>query len=416
MSEKDTTSGRLEVYEGEKAQHVKAAEEIISKAQAEGRNLTESEKGEVKEHTTEAHRWNEKIKAERENRELMAHVAALGTSLEPVEKIDGKGAPRTIGEAFVASDSYKALLARGTTGKFSSVMELPEFGAVAGIVTEGTGANDDMILPQRIPGILPPVETPLGLTELFGTGTISQGNSVLLVREKIDAEASPPLPDNNADVVAEGNEKPASNIEFETDTATLSKIATVIKVSNEMLEDVEAMRSYLDGRLSTFVRQKREDTFVTQLLSQAGQTAAATDLTNGDNLFDAILSGAVKVQRAGGLAADGIAMSYLTWAELLTTKDDQGRYLSGGPFAGTDQRLWGRFRIAITERLGDDQIVVGAFAQGGTVWRKRGGVTVEATNSNEDDFLKNLVAIRAEERAVLFLQRPDAFAVVEVAS
>jgi hypothetical protein len=72
--------------------------------------------------------------------------------------------------------------------------------------------------------------------------------------------------------------------------------------------------------------------------------------------------------------------------------------------------------VAITERLGDGNVVVGAFREGGTIWRKGGGVSVDATNSNEDDFLNNLTAIRAEERAVLFLQRPDAFSVVSIVS
>lgn len=409
MADKESGVGVLEYLESEKARAVASAEAIVTKAEKEHRNLTDEEREEVKHYTTQAHGFNDKIKVERDNRELMDGISALSAQLSTSTETVVQGRARTFGEAFTQSESYKALLSRGTSGQWSTgPMNIPDFGAVAGIVTEGTGDNDEMLLPQRIPGIVEPVEPPLGLTDLFGSGIISNGNTVLLVRETVT--------DNNADVVPEGTEKPASDIQFNTETATLSKIATVIKVSNEMLEDVDAMRSYLDSRLSLFVRQKREDTLVTQLLAQATSTGSAGDLDGGDNTFDAILAGSVAVQRNGGLAADGVAMSMLSWADLLVTKDEQGRYLSNGPFTDTSQRLWGRYNIAITERLGDDDIVVGAFAQGGTVWRKRGGVTVEATNSNEDDFLLNLVAIRAEERAVLFLQRPAAFAVVNVGS
>jgi HK97 family phage major capsid protein len=45
----------------------------------------------------------------------------------------------------------------------------------------------------------------------------------------------------------------------------------------------------------------------------------------------------------------------------------------------------------------------------------RSGLTVEATNSNEDDFLKNLVAIRAEKRQALAVYRPTAFTEVRLA-
>jgi HK97 family phage major capsid protein len=231
---------------------------------------------------------------------------------------------------------------------------------------------------------------------------------VLLVKETVTVNA--------ANIVAEAAEKPASDIQFNTETATLTKIATVIKVSTEMLEDETAMATYLNSRLATFVRQRREDTFAVQLLAQAGQSAIAADV-DGENLFDAIIAGAVDCQRYGGLPADAVAMTILDWATLMVTKDGtNGQYFSGGPFQAPGNLLWGRYRIAITERLGDGNVVVGAFGAGGTIWRKSGGVSVEATNSNEDDFLTNLTAIRAEERAVLHLQRPDAFSIVSVES
>lgn len=403
-----------EYFTNEKALRVKRCEDIINTAKGQFRGITDEEREEIKALTTEAHEFNAKIKVEAENRQLAAAIAAL--SPNPVGDPEdasgmtmGNGKFLTIGDVFVNSDAWRALQERGTDlGKFTmGPVSLPEFGATTGIVTEGVGSNSEMFLPQRIPGILEPTERPLGLTDLFGSATVSQGNSVLLVKETVTSNA--------AAVVAEGAAKPASDIQFDTETATLNKIATVIKVSTEMMQDETAMRTYLNNRLATFVRQKREDTFATQLLAQAGQSAIAADV-GGDNLFDAIIAGAVDCIRYGGLPADAVAMTILDWATLMVTKDDQGRYLSGGPFQAPGNLLWGRYRIAITERLGDGNVVVGAFNAGGTVWRKSGGVTVEATNSNEDDFLKNLTAIRAEERAVLHLQRPDAFSIVSTTS
>ncbi len=43
---------------------------------------------------------------------------------------------------------------------------------------------------------------------------------------------------------------------------------------------------------------------------------------------------------------------------------------------------------------------------------RRGGVTVEATNSHDNYFALNLVAIRAESRAALCVFRPVAFTAV----
>ena len=398
----------LEYLESEKAGHVNAAKDILEAAGKEFRELTDVERGQVKEHTDEAHAINAKIKAEQDRRKLALALEALTPDSSTVGEAEAPRMGLTIGEAFTKSDAFAALQHRGFEGKFTmNPIQLPDFGAVAGIVSTDAGSNAEMILPQRIPGIETPVEQPLGLTELFSSSTVTGGNSVILVRETVT--------DNAAAVVDEGAEKPPSDIQFDTETVTLEKIATVIKVSTEALEDMEGLQSYLNARLPLFVRQAREDAFATQLLAEAGQFASAGEIL-GDNLFDAILAGAVDVFREGGLPADAVAMTMLDWATLMVTKDaTNGGYYSGGPFQAPGSLLWGRYRIAITERLGDGNVVVGAFAAGGTVWRKR-GLTVDATNSNEDDFLKNLTAIRAEERAVLFIHRPSAFAIVAVGS
>jgi HK97 family phage major capsid protein len=54
---------------------------------------------------------------------------------------------------------------------------------------------------------------------------------------------------------------------------------------------------------------------------------------------------------------------------------------------------------------------VGAFKLGAQVFRRQ-GITLETTNSNVDDFVKNLITIRAEERLALAVYRPLAFCTV----
>ena len=55
--------------------------------------------------------------------------------------------------------------------------------------------------------------------------------------------------------------------------------------------------------------------------------------------------------------------------------------------------------------------IVGAFRSQATIYR-RGGATVEATNSHSDLFLKDLTAVRAEQREALAVFRPSAFTVL----
>lgn len=400
----------MDYFKSEKDKHVKAAQDVIAKAQKEMRNLTDEERDEVKAHTTAATEFNSKIKAEMENKKMADDVAELGRALESEPESAAPGSPGTVGDAFVKSGGFQGLKNRGTPGnrgRFSigpiDVGYPNQFGATAGIVTEGVNAT--LLVPQRIPGIVGPVEPPLRLADLFGQAQAT-GNTVVLARETTTHNA--------AAIVAEGALKPASDIQFTVESVTLDKIATVIKVSTEMLEDETAMATYLNGRLGVFVRQREEYKLITDLFAQAGQNAVAADV-GGTNTFDAIAAGIRAVREFGGYEPDAVVMSALEAAKLVTAKTGQGIYYSGGPYVSGSNSPWG-LRMVVSQRIGDGIIVVGAFADGGTVWRKTGGVSVEATNSNEDDFLHNLVAIRAEERMKLFIYRPDAFVTVDIAS
>jgi HK97 family phage major capsid protein len=403
----------LNYFSTEKQKHLDAAKSITETAKQEVRGLTDDERNTIKTHMTAATEFDAKVRDLTDAENLQESIDKLGESMQmgTPEQADPSQA-RDIGGAFTASEAYRGLKARGTSGRFSiGPVEIPHWGRYgAATVLESTGDNGEMFTNtrQRIPGIQTPVEVRLGLADLFPSATIENGNSVVLVKETVTTNA--------AAIVAEGAAKPGSTIGFDTEVKTLEKIATVIKVSTEMMEDESAIASYLNNRLETFVLQQEEEEMVTDLLAGAGQTADANDVTGGVNLFDAIMAGAVKVRTEGGFDADAVAMSMNTYAGISVAKSTtSGDYYSGGPYGLPGQLLWGRFKVAIVDGLGDD-IVVGAFAQAGTVWRKRQGVTVEATNSNEDDFLKNLTAIRAEERMVLHLQRPDAFCTVTLNS
>jgi HK97 family phage major capsid protein len=100
-------------------------------------------------------------------------------------------------------------------------------------------------------------------------------------------------------------------------------------------------------------------------------------------------------------------------------KDANDQYMGGGFFSGAyggepgiawNLPIWG-LRTIVTPAVAAGSPIVGAFNVGATVYRK-GGVRVEATNSNQDDFVNNLVSIRAEERIAFAVRRPSAFVVI----
>jgi HK97 family phage major capsid protein len=66
--------------------------------------------------------------------------------------------------------------------------------------------------------------------------------------------------------------------------------------------------------------------------------------------------------------------------------------------------------VFVTNVLGAGTAIVGNFKQAASIFR-RGGITVEATNSHSDLFVKDISVIRAEERLALAVYRPQAFCV-----
>jgi HK97 family phage major capsid protein len=73
---------------------------------------------------------------------------------------------------------------------------------------------------------------------------------------------------------------------------------------------------------------------------------------------------------------------------------------------GAGDSLWGK-PVYVTGALGAGTVIVGN-SQAAQVW-KRGGLSVEATNSHGSNFVLNLTAIRAERRLGLAVYRSNGF-------
>ena len=116
-------------------------------------------------------------------------------------------------------------------------------------------------------------------------------------------------------------------------------------------------------------------------------------------------------------------MNPTNWGTIRLAKDSTGQYLGGGPWQGaygqqsqvstgyfSSSPLW-NMNVFVTNQIGVGTAVLGSFKQAAAIVR-RGGVTVEATNSHSDWFQKNLNMIRAEERLALAVYRPASFVVI----
>jgi len=389
------------------------AKAVTEYAAGEGRGMTEDEDAKLKGHLATVATLKE------QRTEIAAAVAtrdqikALGNEITEVidaPREDTRRRAKSIGEALVESEGYKAMLAGGLSGRWSSGAVEMEGKALLDSTAVGSDATG-LIQPDVQPGILPTLFQPLTVASLMASG---QTNSSL-VRYLVETVAT-----NGAAGVAESGSKPESALEFDAVDEPVKKLATFLPVTDEMIEDVAALQSYVNGRLSLFVRQEEERQLlsgnggdeIVGILNRDNVDAAPSSGADFANAADEILSGITAIRMAF-LEADAVVMNPLDWEGVATLKDQQGRYIGSNPFQGEQSpRIWGK-PVVVTQAIEQGTALVGAFAAASQIFRK-GGLSVEASNSHADFFQHNKTAIRCEERLALAVYRPQAFKTVDV--
>ena len=227
---------------------------------------------------------------------------------------------------------------------------------------------------------------PYGFADLFGQETIS-GNAYTFVQL---AEGSP------ATVVAEGGEKPDITTIPDVVTLPLTKVAGWIQESDELIEDADWLVSAIENRGVRALKIAKDAKVFTDL-----NTAISSAAISGGATEASILT-AISNVRANGYEPDTVAISPSDYATLVTASLSNSRTL-----LGPDYKTFLGIPIYQYANL-TNTIVVGAFKDGATVVGK-GGVRIEATNSDQNDFIHNLVKVRIEERLALAVRDPFAF-------
>ena len=425
-------------------EHVDAFQAIYDKAKDEKREVDTDERLEIESHVKAL----ETLKTERrENDENLATVQRvndlsreLGPAVDDAPRVKAYGEPldrvfKSMGEMFTESANYKDLVndykqsgGRLRQGASSGAVTLD----MKGTLLEGTGAAPGTggalanPVPQVVPGVVDKLFQQLTVADLILSGQAS-GNSLRYV---VEGTAT-----SGAAGVAEAGLKPESTLNLSTVDEPLSKIATILPISDEMIEDAPAVQAYINGRLSLFVRIEEER----QLLRGTGSSneirgIMPTGNARGINIYSGgtaagnkavQLFKAINGTRGSALVEPNfIVLSTSDWQDIRLLTDTAGQLFGGGPFVGpyggpqgpvstsgnqlnsSAVTIWDKMTV-VTSALGSGTALVGNSASA-QVWR-RGGVSVEATNSHDDYFQRNLVAIRAEERLALAVYRPVAF-------
>lgn len=263
---------------------------------------------------------------------------------------------------------------------------------------------------ERRPDIVPSAQAYRQVSDLFAQGTINSN-----VYEYYEETTFT----NNAAETAEGAAKPESALGFTLRQDTMRKIPTWLPVTSEVLEDNDALLSYIRERLTYMVVRRREgqllngDGTAPNLSGITDRTGLQTQAKGTDPVFDAILRGMTKVRVTGDAEPTGIVMHPNDWQDLVLTRTADGIYILGNPSDPTvGQRLWGA-DVRQTPVQTENTAIVGAFRPMAQIFRKpNSGITITISTEHDTYFVENKVAILAEERLLLAVYRPAAFCTV----
>lgn len=256
------------------------------------------------------------------------------------------------------------------------------------------------------------VRESMGVLNLLGREVI-EGNTLVFFTEGA-------VEGTIADSIAEGAAK--SRIHFADPaptTVTLEKIAAYIKESDEYIDDYGFLASAINGRLLYELNLKRQAKVIADLLATSGiQTIGGNTAVTRTAvaIADEIANAIADTMTYSGRPANAIVMTPAIWKLLRIGKDGENRYYGGGYFAALHgENVW-NLPIVLSNQLTANHVVVGAFDTCATLVTKAEGVTVEATNTDQDDFIKNLMTVRAECREKLAVRRPAGFVDITVAA
>lgn len=267
----------------------------------------------------------------------------------------------------------------------------------AGTMAEST--NITGIIPQgeRESGITRTVRRQPYLLSLVNVGTI-MSNLWEWVEQK--------NPDGGAAMTAEGAAKSQADFDLVLASASVKKVTAYIKVTKEMLDDVQLLRAEIDQELTELINLKIDD----QILSGSGSGANLTGITTNATAWAAgafanavptpkradVLRVAINQVRVAQFQPNYIVMHPTDVTAMELAKDSTGQYVLP-PFTSADGTVVSGIPVVANTGMTIDKFLVGDFTKSGVRFKE--GLTINVGYEN-DDFTKNLVTILAEARLV----------------
>lgn len=425
-----------------KATLAKAAA-IADTAEKAGRDMTNEERQQAQMHLTAAKELGDKIKARQSDTALRDAIQELeGIEYEPAngkrQAPAGKAAAldgKSLGEHFISSPEFKSLLDQRTGAHFSSNQRINSRPvAYKDLLRGGDPDSVGNLVRPDYRGLqlgLAPFMRPLTMRDLVTSATTTSDTIEYTYIDTVNIQATfvaesesvetPETPGPDTGV------KPLSGFTTRSESTTVKTIAHWFAVTRRALSDVAQVRSLIDALL----RYGLEETIDREIINGDGSTSDSirgiantpgvqvlnVDAGGGDPTranIEAIRRAKTMTRLTARARANGIAINPLDLENMDLIKDNEGRYVLGGPVAaGGTNTLW-QLPIVENEAVPEGELYVGDWSKAVLYDREEASITV--TDSHSDFFVRNLVAILGECRVAFAVLQPSAFVKVNLAA
>ncbi|WP_368890575.1 phage major capsid protein [Morganella morganii] len=269
-----------------------------------------------------------------------------------------------------------------------------------------TGVAEGVVEPHRLPGVDVAPKQRLFIRDLIAPGK-TQSPAIFWVQQTGFT--------NKAAVVPENTTKPYSDIEFATKITPVTTVAHMFKASKQILDDFSQLQSLVDAEMRyglKFVEEQEilfgdgSGAHLHGIIPQASKYKAEFSVEKQNGIDDLRL--AMLQSQLARFPASGHVLHFIDWAKIELTKDSLGRYILANPASLTGPTLWGLPVVATETAAFKGKFLTGAFNAGAQLF-DREETNVVISTENADDFEKNMLSIRCEERLALAVKRPEAF-------
>lgn len=273
---------------------------------------------------------------------------------------------------------------------------------------QNVGLVPRQLRPGRVRDLFPQDTTTANL--LYGIRETGFINNAAQVSERTSSTGGPAT-GGASDVFGL---KPSSQISIVPVTYPVSTIAHWINAHRNALADEPRLQGLIDRDLMDGVKL-REDW---EIMYGGGVGEDMTGICNtpgiqiypgasGDPLTAQIRRSITRVSLAY-FQASGVVVHPLDWEALELERDNYGQYRLAVSVAMGAQKVVWRLAVVDTVAIREGTWLTGAFGLGAKLY-DREQVNVAVSTENQDNFIRNVVTLRAEERVALEVSRPESF-------